>query len=180
MNLLTIFTLQFLLTLLVYGVIARWYLVPWLRGKQLHVALSILIAPHALRHLGLAFLVPGLTSETIPAGFANAAAYGDFVSGMLAILTLVALRYRWRLAIPIAWVLSVVGITDLIYALSHASAISHLGTAWLIPTFVVPGLLVTHWMVLTRLVQNALRTSSADQPKQLDTAIQGQHLASTQ
>ena len=180
MNLLGIFTLQFLLTLLVYGAITRWYLVPWLRDKPLQIALSILIAPHALRHLGLAFLVPGLTSETIPTGFASAAAYGDFVSGLLAILALVALRYRWHLAIPIAWVFSVVGITDLIYALSHASAIPHLGTAWLIPTFVVPGLLVTHWMVLTRLVQNALRTSSTDQPKQLDTAIQGQHLASTQ
>lgn len=175
MNLLTIFTLQFLLTLLVYGVIARWYFEPWLRDKAMQVVLSILVAPHALRHLGLAFLVPGLTSETIPAGFANAAAYGDFVSGLLAMLVLIALRYRWRLAIPIAWVFSIVGTTDLMYALSHASAIPHLGTSWLIPTFIVPGLLVTHWMVLTRLTRHAWSGSAVNEVKPLGKVAGAAH-----
>ena len=160
MSLVSIFALQFVLSTLILAVLARWYLVPWLKGKPIYVVLTLLIAPHAFRHLGMAFLVPGLTSETLPVGFANAAAYGDLISGFLAIAALVSLRYRWHSAIPLAWVFSVFGLGDLVYALSHAEAIPHLGTAWLIPTFVVPGLLVTHWMVLTRLVRHAISSRS--------------------
>lgn len=165
MSLVSIFSLQFVLSTLILAVLARWYLVPWLKGRSFTFVLMLLIAPHAFRHLGMAFLVPGLTSETLPVDFANAAAYGDLISGLLAIATIVALRYRWRVALPVAWVFSIFGISDLVYALSHAEAIPHLGTAWLIPTFVVPGLLVTHWMVLTRLVLHAFgsRAARADQ-----------------
>ena len=161
MSLVSIFALQFALSTFILAVLARWYLVPWLKEKPLTVVLTLLIAPHAFRHLGMAFLVPGLTSETLPADFANAAAYGDLISGFLAIAALVSLRYRWRLAFPIAWSFSVFGIGDLVYALSHAEAIPHLGTAWLIPTFVVPVLLVTHWMVVTRLVRHAFARRAA-------------------
>lgn len=165
MNLVSIFALQFLLSTMVIAVLARWYLVPWLKGKPLTSVLALLIAPHAFRHLGMAFLVPGLTSETLPVGFASAAAYGDLISGFLAIAVLVALRYRWRSAIPLAWVFSIFGLGDLVYALSHAEVIPHMGTAWLIPTFIVPGLLVTHWMVLARLARHAWSASAANEVK---------------
>lgn len=155
LNLVAIFGLQFILTLTVLAVLASWYLVPWLRDKPMRVALGLLILPHAFRHIGMSFLVPGLTGDALPTGFANATAYGDLLSGLLAIAALVALRYRWRLAIPIAWVFSVVGTTDLLYALSQENAIPLLGTVWLIPTFVVPGLLITHWLVLVRLAAHA-------------------------
>lgn len=161
MSLVSIFTLQFVLSTLILAVLARWYLAPWLKGKTFSFVLTLLIVPHAFRHLGMAFLVPGLTSDSLPSGFANAAAYGDLISGFLAIAVLVSLRYRWRTAIPLAWVFSVFGFGDLAYALSHAEAIPHLGTAWLIPTFVVPGLLVTHWMVLTRLLRHAFNSRAA-------------------
>ncbi|MGB0715345.1 MAG: hypothetical protein ACPGXK_05675 [Phycisphaerae bacterium] len=162
MNIESIFALQFFLSTLVAAVLARWYLTPWLQGKPLQLILSVLIAPHAFRHLGMAFLVPGLTSETLPAGFAIAAAYGDLISGFLAITTLVALQNRWRSAIPLAWIFSIFGIGDLTIALSHAEAIPHLGTAWLIPTFVVPGLLVTHWLVLVQLIGHAGRKATSE------------------
>ena len=152
MGLTEIFGFQLVLSVLVFGLLAKWYLVPWLREKPLYVVLAILVWPHAFRHIGLAFLVPGLTSETIPAAFASSTAWGDFTSGLLAIASVFALRYRWALAIPLVWVFNIVGTADLVYALSHESAIPHLGFAWLIPTFVVPLLLVTHFMVFTRLL----------------------------
>ena len=68
-----IFGLQFLLSLIVYALIARWYVAPWLAGKPVEQALAALILPHAFRHLGLVFLVPG----------------------MLAIVALVVLRGGW-------------------------------------------------------------------------------------
>ena len=59
------------------------------------------------------------------------------------------------MAIPLAWVFSIVGLADLANALRQDDAILYMGATWFIPTFVVPILLVTHVMVITRLVRNA-------------------------
>ncbi len=152
MNVLAIFGVQLALSLFVYALIAKWYVSPWLSNKPMNAALTFLIFPHALRHLGLAFLVPGLVDDPLPESFANAAAYGDFVTGLLAILALFSLRAEWRLAIPIVWLFNIFGAADLLNALRNAEAVPYLGVAWFIPTFVVPMLLVTHFMIFTRLI----------------------------
>jgi len=155
MDALTIFGLQLVLSVAVYALVAKWYVAPWLAEKPIHSALIALIFPHAFRHLGLAFLVPGLVAQPLPGSFAFAAAYGDFVSGLLALLSLVALRGRWSLALPLVWLFNIVGTADLLNALRHAEAVPHLQTTWYIPTFVVPLLLVTHAMIFARLFCHA-------------------------
>ncbi|MEE8251702.1 MAG: hypothetical protein V3R24_08175 [Gemmatimonadales bacterium] len=77
MDTLAVFGLQLVLSLTVFALIAKWFVVPWLAEKPIHLALIVLIFPHAFRHLGLAFLVPGLVSEQLPSSFAFAVAYGD-------------------------------------------------------------------------------------------------------
>ena len=143
----------------VFALIARWFVTPWLARKPLHVALLILTLPHALRHVGLAFLVPGLVGDGLPPSFAVAAAYGDFASGVLAILAVLALRGGWQFAIPLVWIFNVVGTLDLANALRQAEAVPHLITTWYIPTFWVPVLLVTHAMSFARLVKPAHQPS---------------------
>jgi len=150
-----IFISQFVLSLVVVGLLAKWYAAPWLAEKSLEVALMALIVPHAFRHIGLAFLVPALNQPGMPLEFATAAAYGDLLSGLLALVVLIALKGRWAIAIPLAWVFSIIGIADLANALRQDEAILYMGATWFIPTFVVPVLLITHVMVLTRLVRNA-------------------------
>ena len=159
MNLLTIFGTQLFLSLVVYSLIARWYVSPWLADKPLNTALILLILPHTIRHIGLTFLVPGVVGGVLPEGFAAAAAYGDFISGLLAILAVVALKGRWNLAIPLVWVFNIVGTVDLFNALRHADAVPDLGGAWYIPTFLVPLLLVTHFMVFARLLMRFRKAS---------------------
>ena len=159
MDTLTVFALQLILSLAVYALIARWYVSPWLATKPIRLALIALTLPHAFRHLGLAFLVPGLVAPELPSSFAAAAAYGDFLSGLLALLTLVALRRRWRLALPLAWLFNIVGSMDLVNALRQADAVPHLLTTWYIPTFWVPLLLTTHAMSFARLLRHASRRS---------------------
>ena len=156
MDIALIFLSQFVLSLIVVGLLARWYAAPWLAEKSLEVALMILIAPHAFRHIGLAFIVPALNQPGMPSEFAASAAYGDLLSGILALVTLVALRRHWAMAIPLAWVFSIVGLADLANALHQDDAILYMGATWFIPTFVVPVLLVTHVMVIARLVRNGL------------------------
>ena len=148
---LTIFGLQLVLSLVVYALLAKWYVSPWLKDKPIHAALAPLIFPHALRHVGLSFLVPGVVAQPLPTVFATTAAYGDFVSGLLALLALVALRASWRLALPLVWLFNIVGTADLLNALRHADAVPGMGATWYIPTFVVPLLLVTHVMIFARL-----------------------------
>ena len=153
MNVLTIFGTQLFLSLFVYSLIAKWYLSPWLGTKPLNEALILLALPHATRHVGLTFLVPGVAGGILPDGFAAATAYGDLISGLLAILAIFALKGKWRLALPLVWIFNIVGTVDLINALRQAEAVPQLGAVWYIPTFLVPMLLVTHFMIFSRLLK---------------------------
>jgi hypothetical protein len=104
------------------------------------------------RHVGLTFFAPGVDADSLPESFAYAAAYGDLISGLLAIASLIALRNSWVLALPLVWVFNVIGSLDLLNALRQAEAVPYLEGTWYIPTFFVPLLLVTHVMIFTRLL----------------------------
>ncbi len=157
MSVLTVFGLQFFLSLVLCGLLAKWFLAPWLKEKTQSEALFWLTLPHATRYVGLVFLVPGVVSQSLPNSFAVPAAYGDLVAGVLALLALVALRSRWAGAVALVWVFNILGTVDLLNALRQAHAVPHLGAAWYIPTFWVPVLLVTHFMIFGRLFRKATK-----------------------
>ena len=148
-----IFGLQFFLSLVVWGLIAKWLLAPWLETKSPHDALFWLTLPHAFRHIGMVFLVPGVVARPLADGFAIPAAYGDLVTGVLALLALIALRAGWAGALPLVWLFNIVGTVDLLNALRHLNVAPDFGATWYIPTFFVPLLLVTHFMIFARLLR---------------------------
>jgi len=153
-----IFGVQFLLSLLVYGLLAKWYVAPALARLPLRDALIPLLVPHAFRHLGLVFLVPAVVAPTLPPAFALPAAYGDLLAGVLALLAMIALRGRWAVAIALAWLANVVGTLDLLYAFYQGIPLNagvHMGSAWYIPTFIVPALYVTHFMIFALLLKRS-------------------------
>lgn len=158
MNTLAIFGLQFVMSVVVFALLAKWYAAPWLAGKSPRQALAMLILPHAFRHIGLLFFVPGVVAQPLPVFFANTAAYGDLASAFLSLFALIVLRSGWRFALPAVWLFNVVGSVDLLNALRQAEAIPDLGATWYIPTFFVPLLLVTHFMIFTRLLKPECRT----------------------
>ncbi len=147
-----IFLLQIAMSLFVLALIAAWYVAPWLARLSATTALSILLLPHAFRHIGLSFMVPNLNSGGLPEAFASGAGYGDLVSAVLAIAALLALRWGWAVAVPLVWVFNIVGTVDLANALRQVEVIGHFGATWFIPTFFVPVLLVTHAMIFARLL----------------------------
>ncbi len=151
MDALAIFGLQLVFSLVVWSLIAKWLFVPWLENKSPHQALFWLTLPHAFRHIGMVFLVPGIAAQPLPDSFAIPAAFGDLISALLALLVLIALRADWARALVLVWIFNIVGTVDLLYALSHADAVPDLGATWYIPTFLVPLLLVTHFMIFVRL-----------------------------
>ncbi len=150
-----IFGLQFVMSLVVWGLIAKWLLAPWLAKMPQHQALFWLTLPHAFRHIGMVFLVPGVVAQPLPAAFAIPAAYGDLVTGVLALLALVTLRTGWAGALALVWLFNIVGTVDLLNALRHVNVAPAFGAAWYIPTFLVPLLLVTHFMIFVRLLRRA-------------------------
>ena len=156
-----IFGLQFVLSLLVFALLAKWVLAPWLASQTHREALFWLTLPHAFRHMGMVFLVPGVVAQPLPDNFANPAAYGDLLTGVLALLTLVVLRIGWKGAIAAVWLFNVVGTVDLINALRQFDIVPNLGAAWYIPTLFVPLLLVTHFMIFARLLKSKANPESA-------------------
>src|ERR1700681_1346697 len=62
-----------------------------IRRRQRAEALRPLLTLHSFRFIGLAFLVPGVVSPDLPPAFAHAAAYGDIIAAILALLSLLSL-----------------------------------------------------------------------------------------
>lgn len=162
MNTLEIFGLQFVLSLIVWSLIARWLIAPWLQKMPSHDALFWLTLPHAFRHIGMVFLVPGVVAQSMPDYFSLVAAYGDLAAGILALLSLIALRSGWAGTLILVWLFNIVGTLDLFNALRHSEIPVHMQASWYIPTFFVPLLLVTHFMSFSRLFKSAASMKSVN------------------
>ena len=139
-----------------WGIVAARYIWPQLRLRQRADALRPLLVLHSFRFEGLAFLVPGVVSPDLPPAFAHSAAYGDLISAILALLSLLMLPRR--AGIVIAWIFNVWGSADLLDAFYQAGKAGllpgQLGATYFIPTFVVPLLLITHGLVFRILLRS--------------------------
>ena len=159
MNAFQIFGLQTTLSLIVYALIAKWYVWPRLTTLPLHEALVPLLFVHALRHIGTTVLVTGVIDPATPQAFTVPLAYGDLVAGLLALLCIFALRGRWSLALPLVWLFNIWGAVDLLNAAYQGirlDAVRYaLGATWYIPTFFVPALYVTHVMIFMLLLKRS-------------------------
>jgi len=158
MDVRVIFGFSALMSLVSCAVIAQLYVWPWLRARARDRALVSLVAPHMfIRFLGLSFLVPGVVSPALPAAFAVPAAYGDFVAGIFAIATTIALAKRASWAIAALWVFNLWGTADLLFAFYSGPHVQlqpgALGAAFYLPTAIVPFLLATHFLAFRLLLR---------------------------
>ena len=76
----------------------RAYVLPWLKAMDRAEAQRAIATLHSFRFFGLVFILPGVVGPNLPAGFATVAAYGDFATGLLALLALLTVRIR-----PLFW-----------------------------------------------------------------------------
>jgi hypothetical protein len=134
------------------------YILPWLRSMDRVAAQRAIATLHSFRFFGLVFILPGIVSPNLPAGFAVFAAYGDFATGVLAMLALLTVRIR-----PLFWLFVVafnlVGAVDIIVDYYHAIQVglpAHaewLGATYAIPIIYVPLLMITHIVAFYFLVR---------------------------
>jgi len=140
-------------SLLLFGT----YVLPWLKAMDRIEAQRVIATFHSFRFFGLVFLVPGVVGN-LPASFATFAAYGDFATGLLALLALMTVRIR-----PLFWlfvaVFNLVGLTDILLDYYHATQAGlpemagQLGATYAIPILYVPMLMITHLAALYWLVR---------------------------
>jgi hypothetical protein len=152
-----VFNISVLLGFVVWGIIGAQDIWPALRRRPRAEALRPLLLLHAFRFVGLTFLVPGVVSPDLPAGFARPAAYGDLTTSILALLAVATLRSRPGTLV--VWVFNIVGTVDLLNAFYQADRLGVgiapglQGAAYFIPTVLVPLLLVTHLLVFCILLR---------------------------
>jgi hypothetical protein len=125
---------------------------------------------HSFRFFGLVFIIPGVVGPNLPTGFAAFAAYGDFATGLLAMLALLAVRIRsvfW----PFVLAFNLVGAFDIIVDYYHGSQVGlpdlagELGATYAIPIIYVPILMITHvaaFYLLARPQSQAARALASD------------------
>ena len=125
------------------------YIWPRLRSMEPMEAQRAIATLHSFRFFGLVFLVPGVVGPDLPASFAVFAAYGDFATGLLAMLALIAVR-RPALFWPLIVAFNVVGVIDLVGDYYHGVVLDlpghagQLGATYAIPVLYVPLLMITH------------------------------------
>ena len=164
----------------VSSVIAAWLFAwPRLRNTEPNRALTALVAPHMfLRFIGLSFLVPGVVSPSLPAGFAIPAAYGDLIAGLLAIVATIALVNRKSWATRSVWLFNIWGAADLLFAFYQARQVGiqpgMFGAAFFLVTAFVPPLLVTHGMIFRLLTQRPVAATDDRNPRPERLTVQGQ------
>jgi hypothetical protein len=156
-----LFGIQFTLALVAYGLIAWWYVAPRLSRLPREVALAPLLWVHAFRIVGGTILAPGAVAASVPAEFRTMIGYGDMATAVLALVALVALRFRLSAAIALVWLCLGVGLLDTVNAIIQSMRFSvfndALGVNWVIVTMYVPALLVSSVLIFIQL----RRSSSA-------------------
>jgi len=152
--------LGYVACLLCFGV----YVLPRLRLMKRFEAQRVIATIHSFRFFGLVFILPGVVGLNLPAGFATFAAYGDFATGILAILALLTVRVRslfWFFVIAF----NLVGAVDILLDYYHAVRLGlpalagQLGAAYVIPILYVPMLMITHFVALYWLVRPYRKTA---------------------
>jgi hypothetical protein len=146
-----IFILHLVLGYVAWSLCAGIYILPRLKAMDRIDAQRAIATLHSFRFFGLVFILPGVVGHNLPPGFAPFAAYGDFATGILALLALLTIRVRavfWSFVVAF----NIVGAVDIIVDYYHGVALNlptvsgELGSTYAIVIIYVPLLMITHFI----------------------------------
>ena len=135
----------------------RYWIQPRVSQLQIHDALLPFVFLNTFRYLGLSFMAKEQFYGGFPNDFLTTVGLLDLTTSVLAVLAVVALKNRWRFAIPLVWVFNLVGFGDLITAFPQFFGLKlyeqDLGFIWLM--FVTYGLatFLSHIYIFIRLLK---------------------------
>jgi len=103
-----------LLSFAIFALMAVWYVAPWLATQQRAEALIPLLWVHAFRHIALQIFSAQKFGFAVSDGARDQIAAGDVIGMILAVIAIVALRYRARIAPVLIWVFVAETLFDLV------------------------------------------------------------------
>src|SRR5215472_9741730 len=115
-----VLTIQSTLSLILFVLLALWYVAPRLAGRSRNHAIVPLLWIHAFRYAPLTLYAPGQADPRIPADVVGVVAYGDFIAALFALLAIAAVKLQWRVAPALIWLFSLVSVIDLVYSTARA------------------------------------------------------------
>jgi hypothetical protein len=162
-----IFNLHLVLGYVAWLLCASVYILPKLKAMDRIDAQRAIATLHSFRFFGLVFILPGVVGTHLPAGFPAFAAYGDFATGVLALLALLTIRIR-----PLFWsfvvAFNLMGAVDIIVDYYHGvkfnlPAVSgDLGSTYGIVIIYVPLLMITHFIAFYFLLRPTRKVARTD------------------
>lgn len=146
-----VFNLHLVLGYVAWLLCTSAYILPRLKAMKPVDAQRAIATLHSFRFFGLVFILPGVVGNNLPVGFAPFAAYGDFATGLLAILALLTIRIR-PLFWPLVVAFNLVGAIDILVDYYHGVKLAlpavsgELGSTYAIVIIYVPLLMITHFI----------------------------------
>lgn len=119
MNNFLILNLQVTAALVLFLLLARQYILPVLNKQPFAKAVLPALYIEASRYLGLAIMAHGQIDEALPVNVLQQIAIGDYLTGVLALLAIAAIQYQWPGQRALVWLVSLVGLADMILAFSN-------------------------------------------------------------
>jgi hypothetical protein len=136
-----------LITMLAYMLIAWWYVAPWLRRLAFTQALTALLWVHVFRYCVLYIYVAQHEGYPISRVAAQELVIGDLAGAILAIASIVALRFNWRLGLAMSWLVVVESVLDFLgatyFRISEPARADATGIWWVIFVYFGPLILVS-------------------------------------
>lgn len=154
----TIINLQALTGTTAFVLAFKWWIQPRLANLSIYDALLPFVFLNAFRYLGLSFMAKEQFYDGFPADFLMQVGIWDFATAVLAIFTAIALKTKWKFAIPLVWFFNIFGLADLLLAFPKFFSLKlydqNLGIIWLL--FVTFGLaaFLSHIYIFSRLFKN--------------------------
>lgn len=161
-----IFNLHLVLGYVAWLLCTGAYILPKLKSMKPIDAQRVIATLHSFRFFGLVFILPGVAGQNLPQGFAPFAAYGDFATGLLAILALFTMRFRsffWSLVVAF----NVVGSIDILVDYYHGVRLAlpavsgELGSTYGIVIIYVPLLMITHVIAFYLMLRRRSKTAGS-------------------
>jgi len=153
------FGIEFGLSLLVFSLLAKWYVWPFLGTRPFNQAMLVLLVLFLPRYLGLMSLVPGVVDPAVTrSDFAFYQAYGDLLAFLLAFAAFILVRSQHSLALAMVWIFNIFGSLDFLHSVLRgvlAGTGGALGAFWYVPVCYVPLGLVLHYLIFLLLLKRS-------------------------
>ena len=135
------------ISLVVYSLIAIWYVVPWLKKLDKRQALTAPLWIHVFRYLALYLLVAQREGYAISEQVLNVVVVGDLSGAVLALTGIILLRMRSRLGPIFVALVLIASIIDIVvgsyFRSIHGQDPEATGVWWLVFVFFAPAVLVS-------------------------------------